>query len=236
MRVKVFLATGLLKWIVLSEVLFGQSPEILKWEEEIRMLEYLDKQEQAMNNSILFTGSSSIRLWNGIQEDMEPWPVVRRGYGGARLSDFVHYARRILFVHDPEAIVIFIANDISGDSSDLTPARVGEYVQQVLDTIRIKFAETPVFWIAVTPTIARWQVWSEIRQANSQIRQVCDRNKGVYFIDTEQAFLNRTGLPKEEYFQRDGLHLNDSGYFVWAGLIKDRLEEILQKPFKKDLQ
>jgi len=44
MRVKVFLTAGLLKWIVLSEVLFGQSPEILKWEEEIRMLEYLDKQ------------------------------------------------------------------------------------------------------------------------------------------------------------------------------------------------
>jgi len=189
-----------------------------------------------MNNSILFAGSSSIRLWNGIQEDMEPRPVVRRGYGGARLSDFVHYARRILFVHDPEAIVIFIANDITGDSSDLTPARVGDYVQQVLDTIRIKFAETPIFWIAVTPTIARWQVWSEIRQANNQIRQVCDRNMGAYFIDTEQAFLNRTGLPKEEYFQRDGLHLNDSGYFVWAGLIKDRLEEILQKSFKKDLQ
>lgn len=236
MRLKSILVAGLLKLIVFSQVLLSQSAEILKWEDEIRMLEQLDEQETASSNFLLFTGSSSIRLWHDIQEDMAPWQVVRRGYGGARLTDFVHYARRIVFVHEPRAIVIFIANDITGDSSDLTPERVGDYVQQAIDTIRLQFAQMSVFWIAVTPTIARWQVWPTIKQANQQIRQVCERNKGIYFIDTEHAFLTEDGQPKSECFQSDGLHLNDFGYSVWADLIKDRLGEILTESVKKDPQ
>ena len=39
---------------------------------------------------VLFFGSSSIRLWKSLAEDMAPLKVVNRGYGGAMMRDLFH--------------------------------------------------------------------------------------------------------------------------------------------------
>ena len=97
-------------------------------------------------------GSSSIRLWETLQEDMAPYPVIQRGYGGARLSDFAVYAERILHPHENSGIVLFIANDIAGTENDKTPREVLGLFKNVVKTIRKKFPDTAVFWIGITPT------------------------------------------------------------------------------------
>jgi hypothetical protein len=74
---------------------------------EIRQFEQLDKQISYPDNSILFLGSSSIRLWNTLEEDMNPFPVIKRGYGGAHFRDLIFYTDRILANHKPEIIVCF---------------------------------------------------------------------------------------------------------------------------------
>ena len=55
---------------------------------------------------------------------MAPYPVIQRGYGGARLSDFAVYADRIISPHPCRAIVLFVANDITGSKSDKSPREV----------------------------------------------------------------------------------------------------------------
>ena len=39
---------------------------------------------------VMFFGSSSIRRWKSLQQDMAPLKVVNRGYGGATLRDLHH--------------------------------------------------------------------------------------------------------------------------------------------------
>jgi GDSL-like Lipase/Acylhydrolase family len=203
-------------------------PEVRFWEKDIRNFEQLDKNDKYPQDAILFAGSSSIRLWTSLEKDMLPYTVIQRGYGGAKLSDFAVYANRIFNPHQCKAIVIFVANDITGYDSDKTPEEVAGLFKNVLKTIRKTHPVTPVFWISITPTVSRWKVWPEIQRANSLIRQICDRQRNTYFIQTDYAFLDEKGLPKDELFRDDKLHLTEKGYAVWTEIIKKELDKVLK--------
>lgn len=206
---------------------YSTLPEVKAWESDIEKFEQLDVTKSYPSDAILFAGSSSIRLWSTIGKDMMPYNVIQRGYGGAKLSDFAVYADRIIYPHPCKAIVIFIANDISGNENDKSPLEVSQLFRKTLYIIRRKFTDTPVFWISVTPTPSRWAVWPEIKEANGMIKEICDSHRNTYFIDTEKYFLNSSGLPRSELFVEDKLHLNDEGYAIWTGIIKNELNNVL---------
>ena len=222
--------------LIISAVLLSCSPvrkyqnlpEVRFWEKDIQKFEQLDNSEKYPDDAILFAGSSSIRLWTSLDKDMAPYHIIQRGYGGAKLSDFVVYAGRIFDPHQCKAIVLFIANDITGTQLDKTPKEVAALFRNVLRTIRKMHPATPVFWIAITPTASRWKVWSEIQKANSLIKEICDNQKNTYFIKTDFAFLNEKGVPNDELFRDDKLHLTEKGYAVWTEIIKKELNNVLK--------
>jgi hypothetical protein len=206
---------------------YRENPEVLSWDSDIRKFEQLDKSEKYSPDAVLFAGSSSIKLWSSIESDMAPYPVIQRGYGGARLSDFAVYADRIISPHKCRAIVLFVANDITGSKSDKSPEEVASLFSYILKTIRRSHPETPVFWIEITPTAARWDAWDKIQEGNRRIREICEQNKNTWFITTQSAFLDRNGKPKTELFIGDKLHLNPDGYQIWSGIIKKELEKVI---------
>ena len=207
--------------------IYRELPEVKAWEPEIVKFEQLDKTEAYPDDAILFAGSSSIRLWTTLAEDMAPYPVIQRGYGGAKFSDFAVYAGRIFKAHDCRAAVIFIANDIIGSENDKSPEEVNKLFLSVLKTFRKTNRETPFFYIAVTPTSSRWEAWPEISKANNLIRETCEKNRNTYFIETSFAFLNEDGKPDDGLFINDRLHLNSDGYAVWSGIIRKEMERVL---------
>jgi hypothetical protein len=202
-------------------------PEVQSWEKSIQKFEELDKSDSYSKEAILFAGSSSILLWSTLEKDMAPYPVIQRGYGGAKLSDFAVYAGRIINPHPCRAIVIFIANDITGNDKDKSPKEVVALFSNVIKTIRKTHPETPVFWIAITPSELRWKAWPMINKTNNMIKSICDKHKNLYFIRTDFAFLNENGKPRKELFRSDMLHLNDKGYEVWSKIIKDELIKVI---------
>jgi hypothetical protein len=203
-------------------------PEVKSWEKDIQQFEQLDRSEKYPDDAILFAGSSSIKFWTSLDKDMEPYHVIQRGYGGAKLSDFVVYAGRIFDPHQCKAIVIFVANDITGSDNDKKPEEVAALFRNVLKTIRKEHPATPVFWIALTPTVSRWKVWPQIQKANALIKETCDKQKNTYFIKTDFSFLNENGLPRDELFRDDKLHLTEKGYAVWTEIIKKELNNVLK--------
>ena len=208
---------------------YRELPEVKAWESEIEKFEQLDIAKSYPPDAIMFAGSSSIRLWSTLGKDMLPYNVIQRGYGGAKLSDFAVYADRILYPHKCRAIVLFIANDISGSNSDKSPLEVSQLFKQTLYIIRKQFRETPVIWVSVTPTPLRWHIWTEIKEAGEMISEICESHRNTYYLDTEQYFTNEKGLPRADLFLDDRLHLNDEGYKVWSGLIKNELNKILNQ-------
>ncbi|HUX97117.1 MAG TPA: GDSL-type esterase/lipase family protein [Bacteroidales bacterium] len=203
-------------------------PEVKSWENDILKFEQLDKTENYPSESIIFAGSSSIRLWSTLKEDIAPYPVIQRGYGGAKLSDFAVYADRIFDPHECRAIVIFVANDITGSENDKSPEEVLRLYKHVVKTIRKNHKNTPVFWIAITPTSSRWKAWPQIRNANKLIKEYCEKSQNLYFITTDFAFLGQDGKPKDELFRDDLLHLNDQGYALWKEIVKKELDSVLK--------
>jgi hypothetical protein len=203
-------------------------PEVKAWESDIAKFEQFDRSESYPKESIIFAGSSSILLWSTLAEDMAPYPVIHRGFGGSKLSDLAVYAGRIFNPHDFRAAVIFIANDITGSEKDKSPEEVLALYKSVVKTIRQKHKDAPVFWIAITPTTSRWKAWPQIQIANNLIKEYCEKNKNLYFITTDFAFLGNDGKPKNELFRDDLLHLNDKGYDVWQEIIKKELDRILK--------
>lgn len=205
-------------------------PEVLAWENDIQQFEQQDKNEVYPPDAILFTGSSSIRLWSTLKKDMAPYPVIQRGFGGSKLSDFAVYADRIVSPHPCSAIVIFIANDITGNEGDKSPSEVAALFRSSLKTIRQTHRDTPVFWIAITPTPSRWKAWPEIQKASAMIKDICSKEKNTYYISTDYAFLDEKGFPEKKYFRADMLHLNDEGYKAWNDIIKKELKKVVPMP------
>jgi glycerophosphoryl diester phosphodiesterase len=205
-------------------------PEVRSWEKDIRGFEQLDKNVSYPDDAVLFAGSSSIRLWNTLDADMAPYKIIQRGYGGSKLSDFAVYADRIFRPHKCSAIVLFVANDITGDPGDKKPEEVAKLFRSILKTIRSTHSKTPVFWIEITPTPLRWKVWPGIQKANNLIRLICESNDNTYFINTAKAFLDAEGKPDLSFFREDKLHLTPKGYEVWKQIIKKELNKIIPMP------
>ncbi|MHC1774118.1 MAG: GDSL-type esterase/lipase family protein [Lentimicrobium sp.] len=200
-----------------------KNPEVSKWENNIRKFESLPVSESS--KTILFVGSSSINLWESVAEDMLPYQAIARGYGGAKLTDLVFYIRRIVAPHECGAIVIFVANDITGDSTDRTPEEILSLFKLTIRQIRKSHPQTPVFWIEITPTPARWAYWGKISEASRLIKDFCSKTRNLDYVPTSHKFIGSDGNPVVEFFQKDNLHLNSTGYKLWSDCIKSELDK-----------
>ena len=100
-------------------------------------------------------------------------------------------------------------------------------IQLCFKDIRKTHPDTPVFWIAVTPTASRWSVWDKIQEVNSRISDICSHSDNTWFIRTDFAFLDGNGKPRTELFIEDKLHLNQQGYAVWTEIVKKELDKII---------
>lgn len=203
-----------------------------RWENDIKALEYIDNQEICGQDCILFVGSSSIRLWKNIKSDMSPYEVLGRGYGGAHFYDLIHYTERLVKNHNPKAIAVFVANDITGKNNgswygDLRPKQVLQLFKFFTKEIQSIHGDIPIFAIETTPTISRWSVWDKILKTNDLIKDYTAKKENLNYINTRLDFLDSKGYPKEKYFMNDKLHLNKSGYKLWAKIIKNSFKEKL---------
>lgn len=198
--------------------------DVLGWEEHMQVFDSLNAVESSDENTLLVTGSSSVRLWDSIHTDLAPYQVMQRGYGGAKLSDYNHYADRIIKPQQFKAILVFVGNDISGGDNDRTPREVLQLYKTLVKQIRERNHDTPVFWIEITPTPSRWHAIDQIRKANALIQDYCEKNEVLYFIPTFDVYTNQAGLPDSAFFRNDMLHLNRDGYKLWAQRIKQSLQ------------
>ena len=129
----------------------------------------------------------------------------------------------------------FVANDIKGNNKsdiysknlpDRTPQEVKRLFKVVIHQIRDIHKEIPIFAIETTPTISRWKAWDKISLANDLIKKYCDSNDRLFYISTRDYFIGDNGLPTEDFFIRDKLHLNRKGYALWANIIKKNLSKM----------
>ncbi len=221
-------SAGWLASFVHNEFAKLESDDPVVWESVIREFEQEDKINGSPKKAVVFAGSSSIRFWWTLKEDMAPIPVIRRGFGGAKLRDVIHYTDRIIFPYRPRAVVLFAGtNDITGRPNDKTAWQVARDFSELVVKIQQEMPWVAVYYIPITPSVARPEVWPEANRANRLIRKYAQSSTNVTFIDCTSLFLDDTGKVKDDLIWWDGVHLSKKGYRLWASVIRARLMEDL---------
>jgi lysophospholipase L1-like esterase len=197
----------------------GLPPE--RWEAEIAAYEDADLADPANPGSIVFVGSSSIRLWQTLSEDMAPMPVLNRGFGGSVIADATHFADRIILVYEPSAVVLYAGdNDIFfGLSGDCTLRDFEAFAAG----IHAAAPGTPIYYISIKPSPARWAWWEEMLRANELIEARTTTSSALHFIDVSEAMLDQDGEPIEDLYSPDGLHMSDAGYDLWTSIVQPQI-------------
>lgn len=206
-----------------SENYSAASEEPLLWERDIREFEVDAQINHLPEHAVLFLGSSSIRLWSSLAQDMYPIPVIQRGFGGAKLNDLLYYADRLVNVPTPRAIVVFAGTNDITPSAAKAPEELLISYQDFVARVRAAVPAVPIYYIAITPSPRRWQVWPVAQRANRLIEQYTESDEFLYYIDTGLALLNSNDEPDKSHYLFDGLHLDDSGYNIWRDIIYSRL-------------
>jgi lysophospholipase L1-like esterase len=204
------------------EIRNAASEDPLVWEDAIAALED-ETRAFATERRIVFIGSSSIRLWPNLADDMAPLPVVQHGFGGAKLNDALHYVDRLVVAYAPRAVVAFIGtNDIDPRSSK-TPETLLATYQSFVSRIRAGLPEVPIYFIGITPSPLRWEVWPLAQQTNALIRTYGEKGHQLHYIETGAALLGDNGEPDRANYRFDTLHLSAKGYAIWTEIIRARL-------------
>ncbi|MFK8019961.1 MAG: GDSL-type esterase/lipase family protein [Pseudomonadales bacterium] len=224
--VLVLISAGLFAYYAIKK---SRGNDPLVWESDIKALEEKLVSQPAKEGAILFIGSSSIRFWDSIAEDMKPFDVVQRGFGGAKLLDVVHYGQRLIEIGvTPSAIVVFAGTNDIHPGAVKKPALLLQRYQQFIDVVRVKYIDVPVYYIAITPSPMRWEVWNVAQQTNKLIREYSAAENNLFVIDTGAKLLGEDGEPNPDFYIFDGLHLSDKGYAEWTKMILPRLLEDLR--------
>jgi hypothetical protein len=198
-----------------------------KWEKDVRALIETPAGKPG-TDSILFLGSSSIRLWKTIDQDIAPFQPIRKGYGGAKYCDLSIYTPALVRGLQYRAAVLFVGNDVEGKAADKEPYEVERLCKIVIESVRREQPQAKLLIIGVTPTPSRFQHWGRIDAVNQQLKQLVSQIPDTRFLDTKPFYLNTKGEPRPELFGDDRLHQNEAGYKLWGSLISKELTQLLR--------
>jgi lysophospholipase L1-like esterase len=200
------------------------------WEPAIRKFEESDRKAPPKPGVIVFTGSSSIRFWKTLPDDMKPLDVINRGFGGSQIEHVNEYASRIVIPYRPRAVVLYAGdNDLSWPWSK-SPEAVFADFQEFVSIVHGDLPDTWIYYISIKPSKLRWTNWTKIQATNRMIRDFAASQERVQFIDVASAMLDAQGHPRADLLRIDGLHPNAKCYALWTSIIKPVLMERFAAP------
>lgn len=178
---------------------------------------------------VLFFGSSSIRLWKTLAEDMAPLKVVNRGYGGAMMRDVHYNYSTVLADYEPKAFAFYCDNDLGGFGHDLYPTELFDLYRLLVERLKSDYPDKPIFILSIKFNENRAAKREEHRLFNAIMADYAAHTDGVTFVDVNTPILSADGSVDNGYFEDDKLHVNRKGYAVWASVLRPLLMEALAK-------
>jgi lysophospholipase L1-like esterase len=169
-------------------------------------------------DAIVVTGSSTIRLWTGIRNDLAPLEVIPRGFGSSTADDLDYYLDRLVLAYSPRAVVIY-----EGDHDlqlGMTVEFILERMTSVVQRIGTALPEARLYLISVKPSPKYFSLWPQAVVLNQMIADLCQQTPQCTYIDTASALLLSTGKVNKTLFRADHIHLNAAGYAIWNSIVR----------------
>jgi lysophospholipase L1-like esterase len=192
------------------------------FENEIIAFEQSDKQNPPPENAILFTGSSSVRMWKSLQDDYPNYQVFNRGFGGSQFGDLLQYMDRIVLPYQPRKIFVYEGdNDVN---AGVAPAQILEDFETFVSRIKQALPETEIVFISIKPSPSRAGVFDKMKEANGLIRNYAQHTAAVAYADVFNPMLDQQNNIRTDLFLEDELHMNAKGYDIWERAIRPYLD------------
>lgn len=216
------------RWLLLAAALLPASlwaqslSSEQRWKKELEAFTAADLQRMPPPGGVLFVGSSSIRFWTGLETAFAGQPVViKRGFGGSRLSENADLVHRLVLPYRPRLVVLYAGeNDIHEGS---TPLELLGHFQRFVQQVQGALPSTRVAFMAIKPSPSRVAFIPAMREANLLIQTHVLQHDNLDYIDVHTAMLDNDGRPRPELFVRDQLHLSAEGYGLWRQIVSAHL-------------
>ena len=169
-------------------------------------------------DAVLAVGSSSMRFWKTIKEDLAPLDIIHRGFGGSTMKEVLQMMG--FFQRYQSGTVLVYEGDNDFLNPDLTPEEYAGQCKEFIAGIRANRPDAKIFFISTKPCPARMQNIPRIAKANELVKQICETGDNLVFIDVFNPMLGPDGKPQPELFIADGVHLNEKGYALWKDVVR----------------
>ena len=205
-----------------STAIWAQDP--LRFEEEVSKFKG-DEKNVNQEKLILFTGSSSIRLWVDFDSYFPNHNVLNRGFGGSETSDLIYYAQELIYKYKPSQIFIY-----EGDNDINSGEKPKAIIKEMKELLKMIAANTPnpdkpIVLISAKPSPSRIHLKKQYLRLNRRLKKLADKNPQLTYADVWTPMFNEDGSIKQELFIEDNLHMNKKGYDLWIKVIAPLLIE-----------
>lgn len=199
------------------------SPEV--WGSEIEAYTQSDRLITRLVDPIEVVGGRSVTLWQGLENLLNPRPVLMRGLGDATVNDIVFHYERLIGFYQPQLVILLPGNSEfhvrDNKSAEELVSIIREFAE--LDLMHRKQGRLYIFLPLVTPFYSADK--EKIQIVARMLTLWATTNAQVEILDANPLFSDALGSPRADYFRSDGVNLNDLGYMRLSILLLTQIEK-----------
>lgn len=185
-----------------------------KFASEVARFESLQSVDELL---VVFTGSSSVRLYKNVTELSDEVTILNTGFGGSTAFGLLTYLEETVLRFKPKQVFIYEGdNDIAAGRTNAT---IIAHLNSVFQRIWEALPETQIVFIAAKPSPLRWDKHEQYEALNAALSRMAQRDRRLVYADVYTPML-RDGRVIEDIFIEDRLHMNEAGYALWDEVIK----------------
>ncbi len=205
-----------------DETLSHARPDPARFAKDIAAFDAAEKSEPPARGGIVFTGSSSVRLWD-VKKAFPDLPVLNRGFGGSVANDLIVYAEKVVLRYQPKLLVVYTgSNDLH---AKLPPQEALTDYTKFLTLVHEKLPQTRVVVSSVKVAPSRAAEMDAVRKLNELLEAWCQGKSWLRWVEATNYLVGGDGQPVEGLYRTDRLHLNDDGYAKWNARIGPVIRE-----------
>ena len=190
-----------------------------------RDIDYYQKQNKRMKDlscDVLFLGSSTINMWDTIEQDFAPLKIIRRSYGGATLRDMLYNYPVIAQGYQPKQIVLYVENDLGTHKEGVNAVKCFDLFRIFIARLKEEYPTATLWVVSLKPSPAKAHELKDQQLVNALLQQNAPL-QGYTYLDITHVMYDEAGTLRTNIYKEDNLHMNAEGYKLWTSVLRPYL-------------